>query len=72
MADGVGNIGPQGVCLGQIFTVKLLSGQVPEGLALQRGAELSQARRVASPVTRVWREPEVSPESVAIQVLLRS
>ena len=33
---------------------------------------LSQARRQASPVTRVWREPEESPESGAIQVLDRS
>ena len=31
-----------------------------------------QARRTASPVNSVWREPEVSPESGAIHVLLRS
>ena len=32
----------------------------------------SQARRHASPVTKVWREPDVVPESGAIHVLLRS
>ena len=32
----------------------------------------SQARRQASPVMSVWREPEVVPESGAIQVLLGS
>ena len=32
----------------------------------------SQARRQASPVISVWREPEVVPESGDIQVLLRS
>jgi hypothetical protein len=38
----------------------------------ERRRSFSQARRQASPVTSVWREPEVSPESGAIQVFERS
>ena len=40
--------------------------------ARRASISFSQARRQASPVIIVCREPEVVPESGAIQVLLRS
>ena len=42
--------------------------KIPQSAAVNS----SHARRQASPVIIVWREPEVSPESGAIQVLERS
>ena len=40
--------------------------------AARASMNFSQARRQASPVMSVWRDPEVVPESGEIQVLLRS
>ena len=70
--DGVRHVRAELVGLGEVFTVELLPDEVGQRMALERGGELSQARRQASPVTSVWREPEVSPESGAIQVFERS
>ena len=70
MTDGVGHVRAQGIGLGQVFAVELLALQIAERLAaVQLGL---QQLAGAAGGTSVWREPEVSPESGAIQVLLRS
>ncbi len=70
--DGVWLVCTEGIGLGVIFAVEFPAYEIVHGLPSSAAVNRSHARRQASPVIIVWREPDVSPESGAIQVFERS